>query len=448
MQLLEAGAQPDTQDDVGRTALQYATMAGSQASMEQLLNHNAEIDDESLHIAARQLEIPTMKLLIDRGASATLPGTVHCDGRIPFGELLRMANVHQNPPQLKKAIKFLFGATTELKLLSHGKSLIFQALDNDSALKMTTALLLSCQSFREDMNEDYNIFASGSRRYSPSAYIRHFKCIEPSGHHSFDFSRRCCKFEDCPAPDLEKLLRAYGFKDRFWDAKAGVSQPKGFCNPPFDIVTAIRDDENRRREQEQIARARAEEKARKERLEREEKDRKDRIQRDLDNAAAAERRRERERLKVIEEERAVEIRATERRAAAKKKAIEQRTEAKLREKQRLADEEAREADAKRQREQREYNEQRTRERTFFNEQQERKRQNDQQAASALKERSNIQINQKRREANLQTELFKEERNLVGEKRKLVDSATGMFREAGYQGVSRVGMGRVLGEIDQ
>lgn len=90
LQLLEADAQPDTQDDRDATALQYATMARSLFAMRHLISYKAEIDDESLHIAARQLDIPAIKLLLENGASTILPGTVHCGGRVPLGELCCM----------------------------------------------------------------------------------------------------------------------------------------------------------------------------------------------------------------------------------------------------------------------------------------------------------------------------------------------------------------------
>lgn len=278
LRLLQAGAHPDTQDSTDRTPLQYATMVATIEGMDQLLTYKAEVNDESLHIAARQLDLPAVKLLLDHHARADLPGTIHCGGRTPLGEICRMANLNQSPPQLKKTLMLLCKATTNLSVLTHGKSLLLHALDNNTPLKMTTALLTSCLPVREGVNDDFNIFSKGSLRYSPTAYVRHFKCAESSGYRSPYFSRRCCTLEACPAPKLEKLLHEYGCEDRFWDANAGANQPKGLCNPSPAITTAIEDAESLRKEQARKARAEAEERERKERVEAEEKARRDRIQ--------------------------------------------------------------------------------------------------------------------------------------------------------------------------
>lgn len=74
--LLEAGAYPDTQDSGGRTPLQYATMANNIKGMDHLLKYNSEVDDESLHIAARQLDLPAVKVLLANHARTDLPGVV------------------------------------------------------------------------------------------------------------------------------------------------------------------------------------------------------------------------------------------------------------------------------------------------------------------------------------------------------------------------------------
>ena len=432
LRLLEAGAQPDMQDDMGCTALQRAAMAGNSPVIEHLLNRKADVDDESLHVAARNLELPAMQMLLNHGASTSLPGIVRCDGRLPLAELCRKANLRENPPHLKKTIKCLSEATKDLEVLTDGKSFILQALDNDSALKMTSALLNSCVSLKDGLNHDFNIYSKGSRRYSPTAYVRHFKCIESPAYRSPILSRQCCTLDACPAPSLEKLLHSHKCEDRFWDDKAGANQPRGFCKPPDKITIALREAEMRRQEQERIAREYAEEKARKDRAAAEERARKEQIQRDLDAAAAAERRREQERLRAIEDE----TRATERKAAADRRAIELRTEAELREKRLIAEEEARQDKMKHLQEQAE-----------FNAQLDRQRQMDKQVERTLRERSNIQIDQKKREANFQRDVLKEQNRLIGERRRYIDSAQGMFREASYAGVNPRGVGRVLGEIE-
>lgn len=438
LRLLEAGAYPDTQDCAERTPLQYATMANNVKGMDHLLKHDAEVNDESLHIAARQLDLSAVDLLLAHHARTDLPGTVHCGGRTPLGELCRMADLSENPAQLIKTLKLLCKATKSFGVLTDGRSCIFQALDNHKPLQMTAALLKSCQAVNDEINNDYNILVNGSLCYSPSAYVRHFKCIEPSGVRSVDLSRRCCGIDACPAPQLERLLHAHGCQDRFWDGAAGANQPRGFCNPPFAIIASIKDAEAARREQDRKARARAEEMARKEQE-----------QRELDEAAAANSRRERERIRALEEVAAAEIRATKKKAEAEAQAIQQRTAEKEKEIRRLKAVEDEEAEARRKRELAEQNHQLEQERLKAKAEDELEAKRDRRREQALRERTNIQLDQKKREADIQQKVFKEERNLMEEKRKFMNDARNMFIEANHAGgVTRAGMGRILGEIEQ
>ena len=425
LRLLQAGAEPDTQDSTDRSPLQYATMASDISSMEHILQYKADVDDESLHIAARQLDFAAVSILLKYGARTDLPGTIHAGGRTALGEACRMADLTLDSSQLRKVLALLCTSTKSLRALTHGRSIAYHALDNRSPIKMATALLASCPSIFECLNEDFNVFASGSLRYSPTGYVRHFRCIEPRASRCFDFSRHCCTRNACPAPDLENLLRSRGCRDRFWDAQTGANQPAGFCNPPADIIAAI--------EEANTIRAEAA--------------RKDRIKRDLDAAAAADRRREKERLEILEQERAAELRAVEQRAAAEARAIRQRAKAEADKQRRLAAAESERAAAEKQREDQEYNTKRERERQEQHEKERRERERDQRAERTLRERKNVQIDQKRRETNLRKEELREEKKMIEEKKRLADSMAGMFREAQHAGVSGSSAGRILGEIE-
>lgn len=408
LRLLEKGACPDTQDWMRRTPLHYATLANNAKGMDHLLRYDAEVNDESLHIAARQLDLPAVGLLLGHHARTDLPGSFHCGGRTPLGELCRMADLSQNPSQFLKTLKLLCKATKTFGMLTDGRSCIFQALDNNNPLDMTAALFKSCQSVSDEVNNDYNIFVHGSLCYSPTAYVRHFKCIERSGFHSVDLSRCCCSIDTCPAPQLEKLLRAHGCQDRFWDASAGVNQPPGFRNPPSAIIASIKDAEAARKEQERKARSEAEEIAIK-----------DKKQRDLDEAAAANNRRARERIKFLEEAQAAQIQAMNAQAQARQQREVAEQQFRI-EQERVKAKAEEELEAKR----------------------ERRRE------QALRERSNIQIDQKRKEADIQQKMLKEERSLMEEKRRLMNDAKSMMIEASHAGVTKAGMGRILGEIGE
>ena len=409
LRLLEAGACPDTQDWAERTPLLYATMANNVQAMTHLLKYDVELNDESLHIAARQLDLAAVNLLLTHQARTDLPGSIHCGGRTPLGELCLMADLSQNPPQLMKTLKLLCKATKNFGALTDGRSCIFQALDNNKPLQMTAALFKSSQSVTDEVNHDHNIFVHGSLCYSATAYVRHFKCVERSGFKSIDLSCRCCSIEACPAPQLEKLLRAHGCQDRFWDAAAGINQPRGFCKPSSAIVASIKDAE----------------------------------------AAAADGRRERDRIMLLEEVKAAEIRAMNEKTEAEIRAIQRRTREQEKEIQRRKTLEAEEAEAKHQREVAEQQFQIEQERVKAKAEEELEAKRERRRAQALRERSNIQIDQKRKEANIQNDILKHERGLMEAKRKLMNDAKSMLIETGHAGVStKVGIGRILGEIEQ
>lgn len=437
LRLLEAGACPDTQDWADRTPLQHATLAGNVKGMEYLLKFNAEVNDESLHIAARQLDLAAVGLLLVHHARTDLPGSVHCGGRIPLGELCRMADLSQNPSQLMKTLKLLCKATKNLGTLTDGRSCIFHALDNNKPLQMTTSLLRCCQTVTDEFNNDHNMFVYGSRRYSPSAYVRHFKCIEPSGVRFVELSRRCCNIDACPALQLERLLRAHGCEDRFWDAAAGVHQPRGFCNPPLEIIASIKDAEAARDEQNRKAQAQAEELARKEQE-----------QRELDEVAAANNRRERERIKALEEVTAAKIRARNEEAEAEARAIQRRTKEKENEMRRLQTVEAEEAEARQRLKVAEQTFLLEQEQARVNAEEELEAKRDRRREQVLRDRTNLLVEHKKREAEVQKNVIKEERALMQEKRRLMNDAKSMFIEANHAGVvaTKMGMGRVLGEI--
>ena len=424
--LLQAHADPDASDAAGRSPLQYATLANDVKCMEQLLQHDADCNDESLHIASKLVDLQGINLLLNRGAKADHPGPVHCGGRTPLAELCRNADLTQNPPKLKKTLALLCETTTDLSVRVAGKTLIYQALDNNDPYKMSAALLSTCRPVRHALKDpEANVYSKGTLRYTPTAYIRHFRCVESRSRRVVDLARRCCNLENCPAPQLENLLHTYGCNDRFWDVRAGANQPEGLCNPPPEIIDAMRVAENARHEQA----------------------RKDHIQRELDAAAAAEQRRKRETMRLEQEKRDAEIRAEKDRADADARAIRRRAEAEAEAARISAQAENEKADAARRREQREYNVRLDRDEAEYNEKQRRKRKSNDQQMRMLRDRSNIQIDQKKKEANISKDVMREQRHLAGEKRKMINDTTEMFKEAGYAGASRANVGRVLGEIE-
>jgi len=372
---------------VGRHCNQRATKAGSLETMEHLLNFKANPDDESLHIAARRTKASMVKLLLDRGASVDWPGIHTCEYRTALGEVCRCTGPVRDPVQLKDTFDALAKAQPDLTKLTNGKSVVFLALDSDSPFAMTTALLKTFRFLLDNLNADFNIYREQGRFcYSLTMYVRHFKFRSPIYPRSLDSERRCCSTDSCVAPALEKLLRGFGCRDRFWNETAGADQPPSVCGAPAHVVEAQKQAESVRKTQEKQARLRAEELKQQEAA-----------QADLDRAAKAERRRERERLAVIREQQqadeADELRSLE-----------------------LLDE-RREADARRVRSAR------------AEEERAEKRKNDQRAA-AMERQAKITI------------------RVLRERKRTIDSINETIQQAQLSEAGRLAAGRVLGEIGE
>ena len=424
LKLLEAGADCDAEDGKGRSPLLHATLGNDTRSMKCLIEHGAGVNDESLHTAARQINFSATKLLLDHKANADEPGNVSCHGRTPLAELCFKADISHNPSKLKKTVALLCEATSNLKGLCNGRSLVYQALDNKDPLKMTTALLTTCQITRHSLRDfDSNIYAQGSLLHSPTAYVRHFKCAQSRNQRNLDLSLRCCTLNHCPAPDLERLLRTYDCVDRFWDEQAGTNQPRGYRNPSRKIIDSFHEAEQ----------------ARQRRLRQEQK------QKEQEAAAAAERQRQREEMRLRQERQDAEIREKAAHAAAEVRAIRQKAEAEAEASRRRAEAEAQRAEAEHLREEQERNRQEERERRGHQEREKRRRDRDDQHLRVLKDKSNIQVNKVRQMTNMAKETMKEERLLTTEKRNMINDAADMFVEAGHAGASRDSVGRVLGE---
>lgn len=414
LRLLEADANANVEDKSGRTPLRCATSVGSMASMEFLLNFKANPDDESLHLAAKLTAASLVRLLLDSGASVDCLGVYTCDFRTPLGELCRRANPAKDPAQLKDTLNAFAKAQPDLTILTNDKSLVFLALDNGSPFAMTTALLKSFPFMRENLNADFNIFRErGGSCYSLTMYARHFKCRTPIGDRSLDSERRCCNLKVCPAPALEKLLREFGCRDRFWVEAAGANQPLGVCGPPAHIIEEQKRVESLRKMQEKQTRLRAEERARQEAF-----------QADLDKAEEAEGRRERKRLEVVEAKRQADANEDWRRLEML--------------------ETTREADAKAERRrlaavQTEQIAERERKRREFSEQQERARSARAEEERHVKRMNDLEVAGMATKAKITTDVLRK-------KTGMIDSMNELVQQAQISGLGGQAAGRILGEV--
>ena len=402
LQLLEAQADPNTEDNFHGTPLYYATRAGKLEIMKLLLEHEADPDDESLHIACQNLNSSAAKLLLDHGASINFPGINLTDSRTPLENLCCKADANRKAADLKVMLKILAKAKPNLKKLSQGKSVVVQAMDNLSPFVMTKALLAAFPTLCETLNEDHNIYRSSNGFcYSPTMYVRRFKCAQ-SPRSNLDRQQSCCELSDCCALQLAEALRAFGCEDRYWDAQKGANQPVGACGLPPNILAAVEEAENTRKRHEEEIRVRQTEEQR--RVEEEAR---------LDKEARAVQRREQERLNVIAE--------GERKIAAAIRARQQEEERA----------EARQREA----EETEAREKETREKRAFD-----KRRNELNILEDDKERY-AQRKDHRMVATMQKQM-KIQNDGLKQKQKIIQSATELAREMRGQ----VPIGRILGEI--
>lgn len=394
--------------------------------MRHLLNYNAELEDESLHIAARFTHAEAVNLLLDYGASVDYPGVISCEGRTPMGEICRRTDPENDPAQLKETFRELVKKKPNSQKLASGKSLVFLALDNNKAIIMVQILLAVWPYLRDHLNSDFNIYRrEGGFCYSPTMYVRHFKCLRSPNLRDFINEHRCCQLDDCQAPALEKLLRDYGCQDRFWNDGGGAKQPRGSCGEPSHIVEAQREAERLRRKQEEEARLEAEKQARRDAEQAALDAEAAAKQQRLDAEAAAERQRERRRLAIIEQQREADAREDQRRLEV----AEEKSRAEAREKSRRLAAIKEEDRAHRDSKQRAFDEEQARTRSMVDEEAKRKRRQDDQHLATQK-----------KQAQLQTEVIRE-------RKKLLEGAIDLVRQTQIAGFGQQSAGRILGEIE-
>ena len=424
--LLEAGARAATEDRLRRTPLYYAARVGCLESMKHLLNYNVELEDESLHIAARFTHAEAVNLLLDHGASVDYPGVISCEDRTPMGEICRRTDPEKDPARLKETLRELAKRKPNPQKLANGKSLVFLALDNNKAIIMVRILLAVWPYLREHLNSDFNIYRKeGGFCYSPTMYVRHFKCLLPPHRRDFDREHQCCQLHGCLAPALEKLLRAYECQDRFWNDRGGAEQPRAACGEPSHIIKAQEEAERLRRRQQEQARLKAEEQARRAAEQAALDAEAAAEQQRLDAAAAAERQRERDRLAIIERKREADAREEQRQLQV----AEEKRRAEAREERRRLTAIEEEARAERDRNKRAFEEKLAQTRSMADEEARRKRRQDEQTLATLKEQARL------------------EKEVIKERKKLLDGAVELVRQTQIAGFGQQSAGRILGEIE-
>lgn len=225
--LLLQGADVDVSDYRDRTPLSMATAIGSDVGtkmMASLLAAEPSIDDGSLHNAARALNLPAVKVLVQSGHNPDFPSSAH-DGRSALGEVCFKASgnlaggmTSEHETTLQKVMAFLIDSGSDLAVKSHGKGLLHLALESQDALT-TTRVLLKVAMWKH-INKPFNHYTDGKYTYSPTMYITKLFPSSPT------------------QSQLLALLRANRAQDVFY-ANEGP-QPDDAIGLPEDMAKAER----------------------------------------------------------------------------------------------------------------------------------------------------------------------------------------------------------------
>ncbi|KKA29002.1 hypothetical protein TD95_004150 [Thielaviopsis punctulata] len=183
--LLLSGADIDSVDAFGTSALLMASLIpGPLAAdiMSILLLADPAKNDGSLHTAARQVNLETMRLLLDHGHDPDFPSQAH-DGRSALGELCLHACDEGSPApvparqrEMEKAIAVLIkhGSDLRIKALGEGsdsgKTVAHLAMDSAAPVVMLQVLLKA--GMWKHINETFTHYTVNGHTYSLTMYVR------------------------------------------------------------------------------------------------------------------------------------------------------------------------------------------------------------------------------------------------------------------------------------
>ena len=223
--LMSSGANASVSDPEDITPLSLASSLGNAAIMESLLKADAESDDGSLHDAARELKLDSMRLLMKYGHAPDYPSDRH-EGRSALAELcLRSVEYDPKPAKLEEAIRCLIleGANIRLRSVSEGnsgKTIFHHALDSSDPLLILTVMLKTMWEF---VNEDAFLFIDKTYTYSLTKYVE--KELFRGPRHQKD--------------EILRILRVKRVEDRFWATSITAVQPSDSCGEPQHIKDEI-----------------------------------------------------------------------------------------------------------------------------------------------------------------------------------------------------------------
>jgi len=219
--LIDKGAKVTDVSNDGFTPLAMASSLGSAEVMAKLLEAGAEIDDGSLHDAARELLADNMRVLIKFGHEPDYPSDRH-DGRSALAELCLNANCSGRNLELEEAISCLIanGADIKLRCGAKGKSIFHYALDSSDPVSIVTVLL---KLLWKVINDDCYLYDDGKYTYSLSKYVE---------KHLFQGPQE-------QTDEILKLLRNKRATDRFWANSIDDQQPPDMVGAPQHIIDEV-----------------------------------------------------------------------------------------------------------------------------------------------------------------------------------------------------------------
>ncbi|KAG6012814.1 hypothetical protein E4U54_007284 [Claviceps lovelessii] len=177
LMLLE-GAEVDTVDYLGRTPLSMATNTGQDVSVQMvslLLAADPSRDDGSLHNAARDMNLPVVKILVQSGHDPDFPSPLH-EGRSALAELCLHGSDSnelgaERERTMQKVMTFLIDSKSDLSLKSNDKTLLQLCFEAEDPLATTRSLLKS--GMWKHINEPFNHhYSDDGFVYSPTMYIK------------------------------------------------------------------------------------------------------------------------------------------------------------------------------------------------------------------------------------------------------------------------------------
>ncbi|KAL6901496.1 hypothetical protein GGI43DRAFT_357864 [Trichoderma evansii] len=218
--LLLEGADVDAMDFLGRTPMAMVTHLSGEVAiqmMSSLLAAEPSKDDGSLHNAARDLNLPAVKVLMEAGHDPDFPSPLH-NGRSALGEVcLHGSDAGEMTPErerkMQKVMTFLVDAGSDLSIKLGDKSILYLCFDSTDPVATTRALLKS--GMWKHINKPSNQYADETFVYSPTMYVT--KLMPSLDAHD----------------QLLSVLRASRATDVYY-AKEGA-QPEGAVGLPEDI---------------------------------------------------------------------------------------------------------------------------------------------------------------------------------------------------------------------